>query len=48
MKFFRPHLSKQVLTSKQGGSQKQGLVQMAGLVIRPHRPPTRSGKTVVF
>jgi len=21
---------------------------MAGLVIRPHRPPTRSGRTVVF
>jgi len=23
-------------------------VKVAGLVIRPHRPPTRSGRTVVF
>ncbi len=23
-------------------------VRVAGLVIRPHRPPTKSGKTVVF
>jgi len=30
-------------------SAKQGqVVRAAGLVVRPHRPPTKSGKTVVF
>ena len=27
---------------------ERGQVQVAGLVICPHRPPTRSGRTVVF
>lgn len=48
MDFFRPKLPKTVLTSKEVARLQEGLVQMAGLVIRPHRPPTRSGKTVVF
>lgn len=48
MDFFRPRLSKRVLTSKEVAIRKEGIVQLAGLVIRPHRPPTRSGKTVVF
>lgn len=46
--FFRPKLPKTVLTSKQIAQLTKGTVQMAGLVIRPHRPPTKSGKTVVF
>lgn len=46
--FFRPKLAKRVLTSQEAALRTQGSVQVAGLVIRPHRPPTRSGKTVVF
>ncbi|HHT42940.1 MAG TPA: DNA polymerase III subunit alpha [Firmicutes bacterium] len=48
MDFFRPKLPKTVLTSRQVASRSEGTAQMAGLVIRPHRPPTRSGRTVVF
>ncbi|HHT73916.1 MAG TPA: DNA polymerase III subunit alpha [Firmicutes bacterium] len=48
MEFFRPKLPKAVLSSRAVSQRKQGPVQVAGLVIRPHRPPTRSGKTVVF
>ena len=48
MDFFRPQLPTNVLTSKQVLKMKKGTVTVAGLVIRPHRPPTRSGKTVVF
>ena len=48
MEFFRPKLSQAVLTSKELSKRKEGHVQVAGLVIRPHRPPTRSGRTVVF
>ena len=48
MDFFRPKLPKKVLTSKEVAKRTEGTVQVAGLVIRPHRPPTRSGKTVVF
>ncbi|HHY10446.1 MAG TPA: DNA polymerase III subunit alpha [Firmicutes bacterium] len=48
MDFCRPKLPKQVLTSREVLQKKEGFVQTAGLVIRPHRPPTRSGKTVVF
>ena len=47
MEFFRPRLSKKVRTTKDVEFAKETL-QVAGLVIRPHRPPTRSGKTVVF
>jgi error-prone DNA polymerase len=48
MDFFRPKLPQGVLTSKTAALRKEGTLQVAGLVIRPHRPPTRSGKTVVF
>ncbi|NLY11738.1 MAG: DNA polymerase III subunit alpha [Firmicutes bacterium] len=52
MDFYRPYLEKQnVYTSKelQKATPMEGKrVTVAGLVIRPHRPPTRSGKTVVF
>ena len=48
MDFFRPKLPQGVLTSKMAALRKEGTLQVAGLVIRPHRPPTRSGKTVVF
>ena len=48
MDFFRPQLSHDVITSRQALQIKKGTVTTAGLVIRPHRPPTRSGKTVVF
>ncbi|NLL42793.1 MAG: DNA polymerase III subunit alpha [Firmicutes bacterium] len=48
MDFFRPKLPKGVLTSKEAAMHKKGTLHVAGLVIRPHRPPTRSGKTVVF
>lgn len=54
MDFFRPNLPKGVLTCsnaslcKEGTLYKGGSLQVAGFVIRPHRPPTRSGKIVVF
>ncbi|NLL87693.1 MAG: DNA polymerase III subunit alpha [Firmicutes bacterium] len=50
MDFFRLRLQKQkFFTSQEIGSLAQGAkVKIAGLVIRPHRPPTRSGKIVVF
>ncbi|NLJ80487.1 MAG: DNA polymerase III subunit alpha [Firmicutes bacterium] len=48
MEFYRPRLSKQILSSKEVKAQKEGIVRTAGLVIRAQRPPTRSGKTVVF
>lgn len=47
--FFRPGLPKRVLTAEKAGkSPDHTQVQVAGFVIRPHRPPTRSGRTVVF
>ncbi|NMB20493.1 MAG: DNA polymerase III subunit alpha [Firmicutes bacterium] len=48
LEFFRPRLPKSVLTTKEAEHCQEGMVEVAGLVIRPHRPPTRSGKTVVF
>ncbi len=49
MEFYRPRLPKGVLTSKVSSYCKEStLLTVGGLVIRPHRPPTRSGKTVVF
>ncbi|HKM43481.1 MAG TPA: OB-fold nucleic acid binding domain-containing protein, partial [Limnochordia bacterium] len=48
MDFFRSRLPNGVLTSKEAELCQKGTMQVAGLVIRPHRPPTRSGKTVVF
>lgn len=50
MAFYRPELQRQqVLSSREikklpGGKR----VKAAGLLLRPHRPPTRSGKITVF
>lgn len=50
MALFRDELRKRgVLTAAQLKKTRSGRkVTAAGLVIRPHRPPTRSGRTVVF
>ncbi|MBP7892917.1 MAG: DNA polymerase III subunit alpha [Firmicutes bacterium] len=50
MELFRPALARWgVLTSREAAGARNGqAVRVAGLVVRPHRPPTRSGKTVVF
>ena len=48
--FLRPKLGQRgILARAQLDSLPDGKkVQVAGLVIRPHRPPTKSGRTVVF
>lgn len=48
--YLRPQLKKRgILTRAQLESYPSGKkVQVAGLAIRPHRPPTKSGRTVVF
>lgn len=51
MAFWRRNsrLPKGMITSKDLANAPEGqLVTVAGLVVRPHRPPTKSGKTVVF
>lgn len=50
LEYFRKELRKLgFLTSSQvKGLKNNQPVKVAGLVIRPHRPPTRSGRTVVF
>jgi len=50
MTYCRPRLEEQgVITSEQLQNMPSGKpVKVAGIVIRPHRPPTKSGKTVVF
>ncbi|MCG0278774.1 MAG: DNA polymerase III subunit alpha [Thermanaeromonas sp.] len=50
MYFFRDRLIKEgYLTAGQAKEMPDGSrVKVAGLPVRPHRPPTRSGKTVVF
>lgn len=50
MEFYRPCLrSKGILCTREAAAMQEGmLVRVAGVVIRPHRPPTRSGRTVVF
>lgn len=50
MDFYRPQLiSKNFIDSVQLKELEAGKrVRIAGLIIRPHRPPTRSGKVVVF
>ncbi len=50
MDFFRLRLQKQrFVTSRDIAGLAEGAkIKIAGLVIRPHRPPTRSGKIVVF
>lgn len=50
MDFFRPRLRQQkFVTSSDVKNLAEGTrVRTAGYVIRPHRPPTRSGRVVVF
>lgn len=50
MSFVRERLAAQgYLTAAGVKGQETGVpVRCAGVVIRPHRPPTRSGRTVVF
>lgn len=49
MDFYRPQLKSNFITSSDLNDLEAGRkVKTAGLVIRPHRPPTRSGKVVVF
>lgn len=50
MSYWRPYLSSLGYSSSSDLSRlsDKTRVKVAGLVIRPHRPPTRSGKTVVF
>ena len=50
LEFLRPALARQgVVTAQAARELPDGrTVQVAGLVVRPHRPPTRSGRTVVF
>ena len=50
MDFFRPRLAqRKFASSRDVKKQAEGAkVKTAGYVIRPHRPPTRSGKIVVF
>ncbi len=49
MEFYRQALDKRgVLSTKVLRETTTKRVLTAGLVIRPHRPPTKSGKTVVF
>ena len=47
--FYRSQLKKQgALTNAEIRQGQHQRVRTAGLVIRPHRPPTRSGRVVVF
>ena len=50
MAFFRPYLEHRHIASSHKLEQTPpgGYVRAAGIVIRPHRPPTKSGRTVVF
>jgi error-prone DNA polymerase len=48
MELFRPYLPNYRLASELDDIPDGEDVCAAGLVVRPHRPPTRSGKTVVF
>ncbi|SFU37745.1 DNA polymerase III subunit alpha [Alicyclobacillus macrosporangiidus] len=50
LNLYRPELERTGhVTAREVESLPDGsIVRVAGLVVRPHRPPTRSGKTVVF
>ncbi|MDI7246577.1 MAG: DNA polymerase III subunit alpha [Bacillota bacterium] len=50
MEFYRDRLARAgVLTAAAAKEMEPGAgVRVAGMVIRPHRPPTRSGRIVVF
>jgi len=50
MGHLRPYLKKRgYLSSREVAELPEGMrVKVAGLAVRPHRPPTRSGRIVVF
>ena len=50
MTFFRRILAgRGIITTREASFQESGAhVQVAGLPVRPHRPPTRSGRTIVY
>ncbi|MBO8126791.1 MAG: DNA polymerase III subunit alpha [Firmicutes bacterium] len=50
LQFFRPYLRDNAYATSRDikGLASGTRVRIAGKVIRPHRPPTKSGKTVVF
>lgn len=50
MQFYRPFMkSQRILSTKEAAAMPDGKhVRVAGVVVRPHRPPTKSGRTVVF
>ncbi|MEW6724466.1 MAG: DNA polymerase III subunit alpha [Bacillota bacterium] len=50
MDFFRAGLKRKGYWDSRGirGAENGEEVKVAGLVVRPHRPPTKSGKTIVF
>ncbi|MGI6081267.1 MAG: DNA polymerase III subunit alpha [Limnochordia bacterium] len=50
MQFFRPQLVQRGIKTcgEISSGHVEGAVGVAGIVIRPHRPPTKSGRTVVF
>ena len=50
MEFYRSSLARWgALTASEIAQAKPGqLVRAAGLVVRPHRPPTKSGRSVIF
>ncbi|MCR4402804.1 MAG: DNA polymerase III subunit alpha [Firmicutes bacterium] len=50
MEFYRSRLAKAgVITTAAARQMESGTnVRVAGVVVRPHRPPTRSGRLVVF
>lgn len=47
MHFYRPKLPDYVVKADKA-FEKEGRVQFGGQVFRPHRPPTKSGRPVVF
>lgn len=50
MALYRPELNTQgyLCTREIDAYPEDGVVTIAGLLVRPHRPPTKSGKTTVF
>ncbi|HOJ22114.1 MAG TPA: hypothetical protein PLU39_16085 [Armatimonadota bacterium] len=50
MAYYREELRRHhVLSTAEAHAMPAGaVINVAGLAIRPHRPPTRSGRTVVF
>ncbi len=50
MSYLRPYLAEEGFMDSLGikGLPAGRPVRIAGMVIRPHRPPTRSGKVIVF